>query len=1051
MYEPHASPEAGSRPLPSFQRRIWLVHERNPGSPALNSCRSYRLSGRLDGEALRSAVAEVARRHEILRTSYDLDPDGSPAAFAHRERPPFFAEIDVSGISPQSCERRLEVLVRREWGHIFALPSEPLLRTSVFHLADDEHVVVFVAHRICWDEDSWGVFFAEVNRLMAGQEPPPLSSQYQELAHAEDAEKSARASADLAYWREKLRHPPEPVEISGERFTAEPGAVAESQRTVEIPEDLLCRVRDFCREEDCEPFVVFLAAFAAVLWRHVRADDFLIAVPARTRTRPAQRQAIGNFSSVLPLRHCVSSCDTFRSLVARTKECCAGGFAHQGLDLGDIVQALRLGEDAGHTPSQKTEDLERLVRVGFAVREEAAELAEAKPMGSCGPAAGFPLALTVRLRHNGAVAELHQAAQAVPQSMAGNLLRSYILLLTQVLDVSGRPLAQIELLDQESKERMLAWSVGERVEREPTTLSSLVERQVARTPDAVALVAGELQLTYRKMNERANRLAHCLIGRGFGPGDIVPIVIGNSVEFLIAMLGVLKAGCAYLPVDPEYPAERAARMMRAAEPKLVIDFARLAELENAAHAHPSSDPTDADRVRPLRPANLAYVIHTSGSTGEPKGVAVSHAAIADYIGAIRAMDWMSPEDRALLLTSVSFDASLFDIFGTFSSGARLVVPNRRGADFAEIEHLMDTHQITMLHMVPSMLNILLSVPGKGQWKSLRKVPVGGEALSGDLADRFASVIDAALENFYGPTEAVLAATRFAVPKLHGPRAVPVGTPLPNNVVYLLDDSLELVPPGVVGEVYLGGEQLAQGYWGNPGLTAERFVADPFSSSGRLYRTGDLARWDDSGVLEFLGRRDEQVKVSGFRIELGEVASVVSAHPLVEHSVVVAADLPGLGRSLVAYLVPKSPRLDVAQIRAQVATVLPKHMVPSVFMVVDKIPVTAHGKLDRHALPQPKIAPASRFREAETLTEKRLCAIFCGLLERSRVGVDDSFFDFGGHSLLATRLVAQIRAEFDVVLDARAPFEAPCVARLAELVDAARKTAPGRALGVGGQR
>ncbi|ADG97780.1 amino acid adenylation domain protein [Segniliparus rotundus DSM 44985] len=1050
MYEPHASPEAGSRPLPSFQRRIWLVHERTPGSPALNSCRSYRLSGPLDVGALRSAVAEVTRRHEILRTTYDIGPGGSPVAFSHRERPPFFAEIDVSGMSPQSCERRLEVLVRREWGHIFALSSEPLLRTSVFHLADDEHVVVFVAHRICWDEDSWGVFFTELNRLMAGEEPPLLGSQYLELARAADAERSERFSAELAYWRDKLRHPPEPVEIPGERLTAAPNAAPEGWHTSEIPEELVRRVRDFCRQEDCEPFVVFLAAFAAVLWRHARADDFLIAVPARTRALPAQRQAIGNFGSVLPLRHRVSSCDTFRSLVARTKECCAGAFAHQGLDLGDIVQALRLSEDADRTPPE-TEDLERLVRVGFAMREAAAELADARPVGSCGPAAGFPLVLTVRLLRDGAVAELRHAAEVARPSMAENLMRSYILLLAQVLDGSDRPLAQIELLDQKDKERMLGWSTGERVDRAPATLSSLVEQQVARTPDSVALVSGELQLTYRQMNERANRLAHCLIGRGLGPGDIVAIVIANSVEFLIAMLGVLKAGCAYLPVDPEYPAERAARMTRTVEPKLVIDLARLAELENTAHAHPSSDPTDADRVRPLRPANLAYVIHTSGSTGEPKGVAVPHDAIADYIGTIRAMHWMGHEDRALLVTSVSFDASLFDIFGTLSSGARLIVPNGRGADFAEIEHLMGKHQVTMLHVVPSMLNILLSVPGKGQWKSLRKVPVGGEALSGELADRFASVIDAALENFYGPTEAVLAATRFAVPKLHGPGAVPVGAPLPNNVVYVLDDSLELVPPGVVGEVYLGGNQLAQGYWGNPGLTAERFVADPFSSSGRLYRTGDLARWDDSGVLEFLGRRDEQVKVSGFRIELGEVASAVSAHPLVEHSVVVATALPGLGRSLVAYLVPASQRVDVAQIRAQVATVLPKHMVPAVFMVVDKIPVTAHGKLDRKALPQPKIAPASRFREAETLTEKRLCAIFCGLLERSRVGVDDSFFDFGGHSLLATRLVAQIQAEFGVVLDARSPFEAPSVARLAELVDQARKTAPERALGVGSQR
>ncbi|HEX2212680.1 MAG TPA: amino acid adenylation domain-containing protein, partial [Mycobacterium sp.] len=489
-----------------------------------------------------------------------------------------------------------------------------------------------------------------------------------------------------------------------------------------------------------------------------------------------------------------------------------------------------------------------------------------------------------------------------------------------------------------------------------------------------------------------------------------------------------------LPVDPTYPEDRLNFILSDSDPKLV-----LREAVTGIEGYRDTDPTDSDRVRALLPGSSAYLIYTSGSTGLPKGVPVSHRPVAEYFV------WFADEyeidhtERLLQVASPSFDVSIGEIFGMLACGGRLVIPRPDGLrDIGYLTELLHTEGITSMHFVPSLLGLFLSLPGVNQWRTLQRVPIGGEALPGELADKFHATFDALLHNFYGPTETVINASRYKVETKQGTRIVPIGTPKINTQIHLLDDALRPVPVGVIGEIYIGGTHVARGYHRRPGLTAERFVADPFTPGGRLYRSGDLARRNADGDIEFVGRADEQVKVRGFRIELGEVAAAISVDPSVGQAVVVVSDLPGAGQSLVGYLTPAEDveDVDIDRIRQRVAAALPEYMTPAAYVVLEEIPITTHGKIDRAALPAPEVASGADYREPAAGTERRIADLFAQLLERDGIGADDSFFDLGGHSLLATKLVAGVRAQFNVDLGVREVFELGTVARLAERIDSA---------------
>lgn len=1019
------------QPLSAGQRRMWFLQTRDPEDTTLNLCVAYRLTGALDETRLRAAFDAVAARHDILRTTYGVDADGEPYQVFTDEAAPAWQSHDLTDLPEAGRERRVEVLARREFGRPFALATETPLRVTLARLGAEEWVLILVLHHICWDDDSWAVFFADLNAAYTGGELPAPVGQFVEVEVLDGpGEETAATEAEVEYWRDALRPLPEPLELPG---TAG-GSKHADRRTATLSPELLARVEAFAKERAATPFMVLLAGFAAAIHRYTAASDFLVSVPVTVRRNATAQQLIGYFGNTLLLRQTVRSGASFSDVVDSAKQTCLGAFAHQGVGIERVVQEANPARVAGR------DGMEQLVRLGFSVRKSAdafdlpGVVAEQLDFGA--PTAQVPLAFAVVLdAAGGALVEAEYWTGDLPAPLVDQLLGHYVRLLDSALTQPGRRLVDVDMLSAEDRATILELSHGELVPIPAATMVDLLQDRVAAAPDAPALISDDTELSYDQLNRRANRVAHWLIGRGIGAEDLVGLRFTTSVEFIVAVLGVLKAGAAYLPIDPSYPQDRIDYLIDDAAPALVLDHTGFAAAEAAAAALPETNPTDADRVRPLLPQHLAYVIYTSGSTGKPKGVPVAHAAIAEHVRGFAAEWGMNDQDRLLQSSSVSFDASLVDIFMTLSLGARLIVPKPDAfRDIRYVSDLITRHGVTVLHMVPSMLSTFLLLPEVIEWRALRRVPVGGEALPGEVADKFATIFDAELRNHYGPTEAVVCATHMPVEGPQGTGVVPIGMPNRNVYAYVLDEALQLVPAGVVGEIYLGGAQLARGYLGRSGLTAQRFVADPFCPGARLYRTGDLARRNLSGALEFMGRADEQVKVRGFRIELGEVESAITAHPAVGHCVVVVAEDPAVGAMLAAYVVPAAgytvDEVDVDEVRSAVAAGLPQYMVPSAFAVIDQIPLTVNGKLDKRALPAVSSAAERGYREPATATERRLCEIFAQLFSMDRVGADDSFFELGGHSLLAARLAAQIRAGFGVELDVRAVFDTPTAAGLA---------------------
>lgn len=1012
--------------LSDGQRRMWFVQSLDPTGALLNVCVSYRLTGPVDIARLHDAVDAVAVCHPVLRTTYHTADDGDPYPVTHDDLRPGWSEHDLSGLAEQARQLRLEVLAQREFRRAFDLSADSPLRIAVVRLGADHLMLLFTAHHIAWDDGSWAPFFADLTRAYCD----PATLQRLPLVAAATAADGALED-DLAYWRSQMTDLPEPLELPGPNGSVVPTSWRSQRASLRLPAATLDRATALARENGATPYMVLLAAFSALLHRYTHTSDFLVAAPVMNRTAGTE-DAIGYFGNTVVLRARPAPRLTFRELLMQSRDTAAGAFAHQRINLDRLVRETNPDRQFG---------AERMTRVSFGLREPDGG-------GFCPPGVRseradlraqltqLPLGFMLEI-DDGVVIEAEYLVEVLDPALVQQLLEHYAVLLDSALADPDTELARLAVMSDADAEWLRDVSTGTPFSTPASTLVDLVTKRAAAAPDAVAVVFESRQYSYREINEEANRFAHWLIERGIGTEDRVAVLLDKSPELVIAALGVLKAGAVYLPVDPSYPPDRLSFILDDAAASLVLRD----QVPDLA-SYPTSNPRADELVRPLRAQNTAYLIYTSGSTGLPKGVPVSHAPVAEYF------EWFGDEyqvdetDRLLQVASPSFDVSIGEIFGTLICGARLVIPRPDGLrDIGYLTELLQREGITSMHFVPSLLGLFLSLPGVSQWRTLRRVPIGGEALPGEIADKFHATFDASLYNFYGPTETVINATSYPVEGNQGTRTVPIGRPKINTQVHLLDDALQPVPVGVIGEIYIGGSHVAHGYHRRPTLTAERFVADPFTPGGRLYRSGDLARRNADGDIEFVGRADEQVKIRGFRIELGEVSAAISVDPSVGQAVVVAADLPQLGKCLVGYITPATEAgpdsVEVERIRTRVAAALPDYMTPAAYVVLDEIPITAHGKIDRDALPQPHIAAGAEYREPATATERQLAALFAQLLARDRVGVDDSFFDLGGHSLLATRLVAAIRADCGVEIGVREIFELATVGALATWVEQAR--------------
>ncbi|HZR54685.1 MAG TPA: amino acid adenylation domain-containing protein, partial [Streptosporangiaceae bacterium] len=1087
-------PRPDRLPLSFAQQRLWFLEQFNGPGTAYNLPFAWRLTGQLDPAAVAAALNDVAVRHESLRTVFAVD-GGEP--WQHIV-PAGEAAVPVTITTARSDE--LDGLIDAAARYVFDLASELPIRAWLFTLGKQQHVLLLLTHHIASDGWSMDILMADLATAYAarcdGRAPSwaALPVQYADYALwqrallGSDRDPASIMSGQVEYWRRALAGLPEELTLPADRpRPAQPSRAGAELRWQLAGPDLHRLLDGLAREHQATIFMVLHAGLAALLSRLGAGTDIPLGAPVAGRTDEAVHDLVGFFVNTLVLRTDLSGDPSFAQLLDRVKNVVLAAQAHQDVPFERLVEALNPERSPSRHPLFQIVLADQDVATagwrlpGLAISDEPVPAVDAK----------FDLTLGFWQDRDGAGAPAGISAffeyardlfdHATVQALAGRLTK----LLSLAAVSPDLPLSTLDLLTATERQALIHRDNTTRQLPE-TTLPDLFSAQAATTPDAPAVTCGDSTLSYAELDQRANRLARHLVSLGAGPERLVAIAMERTPAMITAILGILKAGAAYLPVDPEYPAERIAYILADARPVLLVcdqatagripgdDIPRIVVDDQARAAAVAACAAtgllDEDRAVPLRPAHPAYVIYTSGSTGRPKGVVVQHRNVARLVAMTSGWVDAGPGDAWTLFHSYAFDFSVWEMWGALATGGRLViVPYLVSRSAAEFRELLATERITVLSQTPSAFYQLMDLWRDGAGLAVRYVIFGGEALDCARTARWARALPGApsLVNMYGITETTVHVTGHVVDSAEPGAASIIGTPIPDLRAFVLDDALGLVPPGVGGELYVAGAGLARGYLGRPGLTAERFVACPFGVAGeRMYRTGDLARWivpagvrgdgsprlaagvrgdgsprSKTGHLEYLGRADDQVKVRGFRIELGEIEAVLAAQPgVAQAAVTVREDQPG-DRRLAGYVVPApGAALDPVGLRDALGRVLPGYMVPTAVVLLDRLPLTANGKLDRRALPAPDYA-AGGGRAPATPRERALCEVFAQVLGLDQVGVADSFFDLGGHSLLATRLVSRVRAVLGVEIPVRAVFEYPSPESLAGVVAGAAAARP----------
>ncbi|WP_405944658.1 non-ribosomal peptide synthase/polyketide synthase [Streptomyces sp. NBC_00932] len=1043
-------------PLSFAQRRLWFLHRMEGPSATYNIPLTLRLSGSLDQRALQAALSDVVERHESLRTVFPV-VDGVPCQRV----------LDLDAARPllrvtELGERDLPDRLAEAARYGFELSEEPPLRAELFRLGTEEHVLLLVVHHIAGDGWSTGPLSRDLATAYAARsekakpEWSPLPVQYADYALwqqellGDGTDPDSLLSSQLAYWREKLANLPDQVELPFDR----PRPAAMSYRGAHLPvridAELHRELREVGRDGGASLFMVLQAGLAALLGKLGAGTDIPIGTPIAGRTDESLDDLVGFFVNTLVLRTDLSGDPSFADLLGRVRSDALAAYAHQEVPFEHLVEALNPTRTLAHHPLFQTMlTLQNAPSGTF----DLPRLRVAADLVHTGTAkCDLTFVLAEQPGKDGLSGVVEYSTDLFDAATVTEIVERWLRLLRAVVADPGRRIGQVDVLSADELRALLPAGADQGGELPENSLPMLFERQVRADPDATALTDGEATLTYGQVNARANRLAHVLIERGVRPEDLVALALPRSAELVVSVLAVLKAGAAYVPVDPEYPAARIAYLLQDTQPSLLVTTSRIGELPGAEHVDrllldtadldglPDTDPGVA-----VDPGQAAYVIHTSGSTGNPKGVVVPHRNVVRLFDTTRDLFDFSAKDVWTLFHSYAFDFSVWELWGPLLHGGRLVVvdhdTSRSPGRFLE---LLARERVTVLNQTPSAFYQLMQAdaeaPETGCRLALRTVVFGGEALE---HARLASWYDRhpedapRLVNMYGITETTVHVTYTALDG-SGTSAGQVGAALPDLRTYVFDDGLRPVAPGVPGELYVAGAGLARGYLNRPGLSAGRFVADPFGPPGsRMYRSGDVVRRAADGSLRYVGRADQQVKVRGFRIELGEIEAALAVYPEIAQAAVLARQDRADDTRLTAYLVPAAGAApSSAGLREHLRERLPEYMVPSAFVVLDALPLTVNGKLDHRALPAPDLTPAATARAPRTPHEQILCELFAEVLGVASAGVDDGFFELGGHSLLATRLAARIRATLGVEMPLRTLFEAPTPAGLAAALAAA---------------
>jgi amino acid adenylation domain-containing protein len=1046
-------------PVSFAQQRLWLLDRLDPGTAAYNIARAMRMRGALSIPALRESLAGVVARHESLRTTF-ADVGGEPVqviAAAHRS----FAlpTIDLTPLPAADREANALGHIRDEAQRPFDLATGPLMRAVLLKLGDDEHILLLLMHHIVTDGWSMSILFKEITELYeaaaAGRPAslPSLPMQYADFARWQRASLTADVlDRHLTYWRRQLAGLDGVLELPLDRPRPAQRTARGGLQRLTLPMQLANRLREISRAANATMYMTLLAAFQTLLWRHTGAEDIVVGSATAGRREVEQESLVGFFVNTLTLRTKVSGAMTFSDLLERVREVALEAYAHQDIPFEKLIEELNLPRSLNHTPLFQVlfimQNIPKQIfeLPGLTLDELEFDIGTAKT----------DLTLEVAETDEGLYCALEYSTDLFEPATATRLLGRFRTLLEGIAADPQQRLSALPLLETSERQQLLVeWNDTAAPYPHDQCIHHLFEAQAARTPEAVALLYRDTRLTYGELNARANQLARHLRSRGVGRGLLVGVCIERSIETIVALLGILKAGAAYVPLNPAYPPARIAYMLQDCRAPVLLTVQRLVERAPKDGTEIICVDTLPDSVVAASGENfdsgvgandLAYVIYTSGSTGLPKGVLASHR------GTVNRFAWMwtrfpfTPTDVCCQKTALSFVDSIWEIFVPLLRGVPgVIIPDEVLQDPAALVEMLAAHRVTRIVLVPSLLRLLLdSVPEIGaRIPALKFWVTSGEALPPELARRTMMALPGGmLVNLYGSSEVAGDSTVYVITERSSFDRIPIGRPIANTQVYVLDAEMNPVPIGVAGEIFLGGDGVSRGYLHNPELTAKKFVPDRFrlDPGARLYATGDHGRFRADGNLEYLGRIDDQVKVRGIRIELGEIEAVLSRHPSVQAA---AAAVIGDGERLVAYIVPRDGAASSSELRRFMRETVPDYMVPSSIVLLSALPMTPSGKVNRRALPKPD-PEAEREHEyvaPRNPTEQALADIMAEVLGLDRVGVHDNFFELGGHSLLGIRVVARVRKAFRVELPLRRLFEEPTVAALAPEIASAPAAQP----------
>lgn len=1041
---------ATSAPLSFAQQRLWFLEQLDPGEPVYHVHCALRLIGPVQAQHLHAAINEIVRRHETLRTVFPTS-NGVPI---QRVNPPLNVPLTRTIIDRTELHSRMEAEAARP----FDLSKDLMLRAAMFELAPDEHVLQFTMHHIASDAWSLDLLVDEcltLYRSLARRETPSLSKlpiQYTDYAlWQREITEGDRLRPHLEYWKKKLANVRDILELPTQAAAPDVPSCRGATCSVTLDRALFEKLNALAQDQNATVFIVLLAAFKALLHRYSGQDDVIVGTPISRRTEQQTEKLIGFFLNTVVLQTDLSGNPSYLETLQRVRDTALEAYAHQAVPFEKLVEELQPERDVRRTP---------FFRVMFTYQEPPKPLPtleglRAERLNFDLGVAPFDLTLLARGTDHGLLLELEYKTDLFAEPTIQRMLGHFQKLLEGIVQNPQTAISALPLLTP-TEERQLVREFNPPETEYPKTqcVHDLFEQQAARTPDAIAVKFGAYRMNYRELNERANQLAHFLRAAGVDVETRVAICAERSFETIVSVLGILKAGAAYVPIEPDEPPERLALKLRDSGAALLLSQKVLApslpkdcpktiwlDADSATIArHPRTNP-----AAEARPNNLIYIIYTSGSTGMPKGVMIEHRAVVNHSVGFAQRFQLCAQDRVLQFAPLSFDVSAEEIFPTLITGGTLVLrPAGLAVSIRDFHPFVEHEKLTILN---------LPTPYWGQWiaeieqrnltipESLRLVVVGSDSVTAEQLARWRTIAPPHVRwcNAYGTTEATITATIYEPENDELPACVPVGRPISNTQVYILDSHQELVPIGVPGEIYIGGDEVARGYLNRPDVEAARFVPDRFAhkAHARLNRTGDIGRWRADGNVEFLGRRDNQVKIRGFRIELAEVESAMLQSPWVKEAVVIAREDSATEKRLVAYFVPVEPEPAlIGKLQQWLKAKLPAYMIPGAFVPLPELPLLANGKVDRKALPAPgpsRPELQEEFVPPSDSLEEKLVNIWRQVLGVEKVGINDNFFNLGGHSLLAVRLFAEIEKLTGWNLPLLSLFQSPTIKELAEII------------------